>query len=287
MRTYHYYFNIVNNAKERYEKAEHDSFESFERKCFEKHIEHMHRIAKKDIKNNWDDLRGVKNAAETIYDVSTVAFQAVKNAAKLYIAKHLMRYLEETSKSIDMRRYPWSVSKGIVSELSVELCEAASIFSESITEDAIEKAVFEAIHDVADEYGYSSPIDLETVIFKMTVSISAFSNHPIGKVECAIHDALFVQEIADAWKNKDTGVEEVTENPTATASTSVDPKYPLASPDAIKEAEEIDKLTAAEDAYHKTVETLFDILPEDPDELKDLIASCEVKLENMGENPND
>ena len=56
---------------------------------------------------------------------------------------------------------------------------------------------------------------------------------------------------------------------------------------SFKEAEEIDKLTVAEDAYHKTVKTLFDILPEDPDELKDLIATCEVKLENMGENPND
>ena len=119
MRTYHYYFNIVNNAKKRHEEAEHEGFKSLERKCFEKHIEHMYRIAKNDIKNNWDDLRGVKDAAESICDVTTVAFQAVKSAAKLYIAKYLMRYLEETSKSIDMRRYPWSISKGIVSELSV------------------------------------------------------------------------------------------------------------------------------------------------------------------------
>lgn len=287
MRTYHYYFNIVNNAKKRHEEAEHGGFGFLDRKCFEKHIEHMHRIAKNDIKNRWDDLRGVKDAAESICDVTTVAFQAVKSAAKLYIAKHLMRYFEETSKSIDMRRYPWSVSEGIVSELSVELCEAASIFSESIADDAIEKAVFEAIHDVADEYGYSSPIDLETVIFKMTVSVSALAGHPIGKIERAIHDALFVQEIADAWKNKDMGVEEVTEKETDEASNSVDPKFPLVSPEAIKEAEEIDKLTAAEDAYHKTVKMLFDILPDDPDELKDLIARCEVKLESMGENPND
>ena len=287
MRTYHYYFNIVNDAKERHEEAEHGSLGFFDRKCFEKHIKHMHCIARNDIKNHWDDLRGVKDAAESIYDVSTVAFQTVKSAAKLYIAKHLMRYLEETSKSIDTRRYPWSVTEGIVSELSFELRQAAVIFSESITADAIEKAVFEAIHDIADIYGYRSPIDLETVIFKMMVSVSMFADHPIDKIECAIHDALFVQEIADAHKNNYAGGDEVTKDEISSDSITADPKYPLASPDAIKEAEEIDKLAVAEDAYHKTVKTLFDILPDDPDELKDLIASCEVKLENMGENPND
>ena len=198
-----------------------------------------------------------------------------------------MRYLEETSKSIDMRRYPWCVSKGIISELSVDLGQAASLLSESITGDKIDKAVFEAIYDIADSYGYTSPIDIETVIFKMTVSVSAFAAHPLNEIERAVHNALFVQEIADAWKNKDTGVEEVTEKKTDEVSTSVDPKFPLASPEAIKEAEEIDKLTSAEDAYHKTVKMLFDTLPDEPEVLKELIAGCEVKLESMGENPNE
>lgn len=149
-------------------------------------------------------------------------------------------------------------------------------------------------HYLLTAYNYSSGYDKARLDMSIQAELEMLEHNNLDPF--AVDEELAKMEeehIREMQHNEEIAkkyglyIEEDEEKPTATASTTADPKHPLASHDAIKEAEEIDKLTAAKDAYHKTVKTLFDILPDDPDELKDLIASCEVKLESMGENPND
>lgn len=187
-------------------------------------------------------------------------------------------YIERLGYGVDRA---WRIKKHIAALRDIANADDIMLVSQYELYGAYKRIFedFERLNDVllaAYEYacGYDTE-EFETSLFMLDL----LQEHHLDPRLAFDHLYKLNEEAREAEEDEEDEEEE--------EKTSVDPKYPFASPDAIKEAEEIDKLAVAEDAYHKTVKTLFDILPEDPDELKDLIASCEVKLENMGENPND